>query len=316
MFKKQSKQVYIIIQENVLRYAAGEPAGFRNGNTYGSLEMPQGTIRNGKLESAEQFIKVVRKVVEENNWRGRNLLFTLPDQAVTLRQHQVPSQLKREEIKPFLYTELQHTIQLPFEDPVLDFELLAEGEEEHTILLVAYPGKRVDAFQQAFKEAGLQPITADLASLSLYRLYTKQYEETDADHLLLLQWNHSGLILTAFHQDMPLFIRQSQSSFGNLQEHMEQDLFYTEETDRANAYLQEQLTEIERFMDFYRYSVMNGESGITKLLVSGDYEQLSEVIDELRQRLQIETVTFQRELMEELPLAYADVLGLSMKGDK
>ncbi len=42
MFKKQGKQVYIIIQETVLRYIAGEPAGFRKGNTYGSLELPPG----------------------------------------------------------------------------------------------------------------------------------------------------------------------------------------------------------------------------------------------------------------------------------
>lgn len=313
MFKKQSKQVYIIIQETVLRYIAGEPAGFHKGNTYGSLELPQGTIRQGILEDKDQLTKTVQKLVEENSWRGRDLLFTLPDQAVTLRQHQVPKQLKREEIKPFLYTELEHSIQLPFEDPVLDFEVLEEGEESNTILLVAYPGKRVEAYQQAFKEAGLQPIAADLASLTLYRLYIEQYKETSEDHLLLLQWNRSGLILTAFHQDMPLFIRQPQTSFGNLQDHMEQDLFYQEEADRARAYLEEQLTEIERFMDFYRYSVMNGEAGITKLLVSGDYENLSDVMNELRQRLQIETVTFRQEMMDELPLAYADVLGLSMK---
>ncbi|MEC0304202.1 type IV pilus biogenesis protein PilM [Terribacillus saccharophilus] len=313
MFKKQGKQVYIIIQETVLRYIAGEPAGFRKGNAYGSLELPQGTIRQGILEDREQLTKAVRKLVEENSWRGRDLMFTLPDQAVTLRQHQVPKQLKREEIKPFLYTELEHTIQLPFEDPVLDFEVLEEGEGSNTILLVAYPGKRVEAYQQAFKEAGLQPIAADLASLTLYRLYIEQYKETSEDHLLLLQWNRSGLILTAFHQDMPLFIRQPQTSFGNLQDHMEQDLFYQEEADRARAYLEEQLTEIERFMDFYRYSVMNGEAGITKLLVSGDYENLSDVMNELRQRLQIETVTFRQEMMDELPLAYADVLGLSMK---
>ncbi|MFP7477930.1 type IV pilus biogenesis protein PilM [Terribacillus saccharophilus] len=313
MFKKQSKQLYIIIQEAVLRYMAGEPAGFRKGNTFGSVELPDGTIRQGKLENAEQLTKTVRKLVEENSWKGRDLLFTLPDQAVTLRQHQVPKQLKREEIKPFLYTELEHTIQLPFEDPVLDFEVLEEGEEYNTILLVAYPGQRVEAYQQAFKEAGLQPVAADLASLSLYRLYIEQYKETAEDHLLLLQWNHSGLILTAFHQDMPLFIRQPQTSFGNLQDHMEQDLFYQEEADRARAYLEEQLTEIERFMDFYRYSVMNGEAGITKLLVSGDYEELSDVMNELRQRLQIETITFRQEMMDELPLAYADALGLSMK---
>ncbi|PAD36425.1 type IV pilus biogenesis protein PilM [Terribacillus saccharophilus] len=313
MFKKQSKQVYIIIQETVLRYMAGEPAGFRKGNNFGSLELPQGTIRQGKLEDRDQLTKAVRKLVEENSWKGRDLLFTLPDQAVTLRQHQVPKQLKREEIKPFLYTELEHTIQLPFEGPVLDFEVLEEGEESNTILLVAYPGRRVEAYQQAFKEAGLQPVAADLASLSLYRLYIEQYKETIEDHLLLLQWNHSGLILTAFHQDMPLFIRQPQTSFGNLQDHMEQDLFYQEEADRVRAYLEEQLTEIERFMDFYRYSVMNGEAGVTKLLVSGDYENLGDVMNELRQRLQIETITFKQEMMDELPLAYADVLGLSMK---
>ncbi|MFS0561864.1 pilus assembly protein PilM [Terribacillus sp. 179-K 1B1 HS] len=313
MFKKQGKQVYIIIQETVLRYAAGVPAGFRNENSFGSIELPQGTIRQGKLEHADQLTKAVRKLVEENSWKGRKLLFTLPDQAVTLRRHQVPKQLKWEEIKPFLYTELHHTIQLPFEDPVLDFEILEEGEGSNTILLVAYPGKRVDDFQLAFKEAGLQPVAADLASLSLYRLYMQQYKETTDDHLLLLQWNRSGLMLTAFHRDMPLFIRQPQTSFGNLQEHMEQDLFYQDEADRARAYLEEQMTEIERFMDFYRYSVMNGEAGITKLLVSGDYEQLEDVMDELRQRLQIETVTFRQEMMDELPLAYADVLGLSMK---
>ncbi|MFP7493489.1 pilus assembly protein PilM [Terribacillus saccharophilus] len=313
MFKKQGKQVYIIIQENVLRYAAGEPAGFRKGNSFGSVDLPQGVIRQGKLEDRDQLIKLVRKLVEENNWKGRELLFTLPDQAVTLRNHQVPKQLKQDEIKPFLYTELQHAIQLPFEDPVLDFEILEEGEEFNTILLVAYPGQRVETYQEAFKEAGLQPAAADLASLSLYRLYIEQYKETSDDHLLLLQWNHSGLILTAFHQDMPLFIRQPQTSFGNLQDHMEQDLFYQEEADRARAYLEEQLTEIERFMDFYRYSVMNGEAGITKLLVSGDYEQLGSVVDELRQRLQIDTITFQQDSMEELPLAYADVFGLSMK---
>ncbi len=273
----------------------------------------QGTIRQGRLEDADQLMKLVRKLVDENSWRGRELLFTLPDQAVTLQRHQVPAQLKEEEIKPFLYTELQDTIQSPFEDPVLDFEILEEGEEYNTILLVAYPGQRVEAYQEAFKDAGLQPAVADLASLSLYRLYIDQFKETAGDHLLLLQWNHSGLILTAFHQDMPLFIRQPQTGFGNLQDHMEQDLFYQEEADRARAYLEEQLTEIERFMDFYRYSVMNGEAGITKLLVSGDYEQLDNVMKELRERLQIETITFHQDRMEELPLAYADVLGLSMK---
>ncbi|MGM8212354.1 type IV pilus biogenesis protein PilM [Virgibacillus sp. W0430] len=291
-------RVNIVITNQVIRYSYHKHPS-KDGLVYkGELELPVNTIQDGVILNAAVFKEMLRKLVVEHKWRRKKLYFSVPDSTVVIRQMTIPATLDKGEAIGYIKTQLGNSIHLPFDNPALAVAYLEEKQEERDILLYAYPKEKIDSFISAFEEVGLKAVVADLTFLSVYRYYYYEQKER-ANHILLAHWNIDTLVLTAFHQNKAIFTRYVKTGTGT-DDVMQRQL------------IQDQLVEIRRILDFYRYSIMNGEAGVEQLLFAGDLPYLPDAIKAAKEEFAVDIYQF--ELANE-QLKYIDLLGLAIKQD-
>lgn len=287
---------------------------------YGEVVLEPGLIEDGKLVDAQAFQVQLEKLVKNKKWRKASLSFCVPDSSVTIREHLVPKGLAKEEIKAFIHMEIEESIRLPFSDPVVDFTIVGEENDQTKILLFAYPKKRIAELIQSFEKVGLKPKVADLSSLSLYRLYFQLDLAKQKEHLLLVQWGKDATVLTAFNYNKPIFTRYMKSTYNRNNwtwSDRESELIWSGDEEDIDQMIEDQMVSLERFMDFYQYSVMEGDEQINKVLLVGDFPYMPRVERVMQERIPVAIESF-KNMEEKLhhPSKFADVIGLVIKSNK
>ncbi|GAA0447652.1 hypothetical protein GCM10008983_27130 [Lentibacillus halophilus] len=291
-------RVNMVITNRVIRYAFHKNTSPNSIVTYGDVELPVGTMQNGTIADAQAFQRVIRQLVQENRWRRKKIAFCLVDDTVVIRDLSIPGTLSKDEAIGYIRTQIGHSFYLPFDNPALAIDVLRNDEETTDVRLYAYPKEKIDQFKHVFSAAGLHPIIADLTALSVYRYYV-QTAETASDHTLLIHWNHDALFLTAFQHHKAVFNRHIKIAMDDEP---------AQET--AEGMIDHYMTEINRMVDFYQYSITKGESRIEQLIVSGDFPYLSTAKRHLADRLELPIYEFPDENMSP---TYVDLMGLGLK---
>ncbi len=305
------------MKDRVLRYIVTSQPTIEGIIDYGEVIIEPGLLEDGKLVDGEAFQIVLEKLVKNKKWKNAPLSFCVPDSFVTIREQLVPKGLTKEETKSYINMELEESIRLPFSNPVIDFVIVSEEKDQSKILIFAYPKQKINEFLQIFEKVGLKPKVADLGSLSLYRLYYQFDLPNEKEDLLLVQWGKDATVLTAFSDNKPIFTRYIKSALSrstwSWSDH-EAELVWTGAEEDIEQAIADQLTTIERFMDFYQYSVMDGNDQITKILLSGDFPYMERIELLMKERFDIKIESMSR-LEEKLkhPAKYADVMGLAIK---
>jgi type IV pilus assembly protein PilM len=281
-------------------------------------------VEDGKVVNEQTVHGALANLVKNKGLKNSKLYFIVPDQFVTMKQEEIPAQLTYQEGLEYIKLQTGNTIRLPFKDPVIDFETLnhLNNEEQNThqqkILLFAYPKVRIKKLQQMFESVGFLPEMADVSFLSVYRAYnhlnqlntTEEYEK----HLLMVQWHKFDIALTVFHQGVPVFNRHTHipaSAQSWKKDEMSGEWEWARGEEELERTIEEQLMAIERFMDFYRYSVTDGEASITDIFLKGGFPRLDSVREQMHTQygLNVERITLPYDLEDE----YASLYGLTLK---
>lgn len=314
MLFKTKPLIYLQLLDKSLRYMAVHP------KDHSILEKDEivfdtNVLEEGKLLNTSLLETRLDALVREKKWKNAKAYVLLMEDFVTVREETVPVQLTKEEIKDYLTLHMNRSIRMPFESPIFDFEILEKGETEQKIMLIAYPRQYVDQYQELLRSVSLKPEVADVSSLSLYRVAEEQGElPTDKEaHTMVLQWNPYSTNVMVFHQGVPTFNRYTTSlrlsdSWGlHADGHWQ---WKQSEEDLAMA-LEDQLDALERFLDFYRYSVLDGEMSVSEIILTGYYPQLNELKEQLVGRIDIPIQILT--VPENVGPAFASLYGLSLK---
>ena len=316
LFNKE--HVFILLTERTIRYLTWHSSNIVGQNAdYGELVLDSLIIEDGQIINEELLTSMLNNLIEQKNWKRHKLSFIVPDNFVTMRQESIPKQLTKDEILSYIELHMDGSIRLPFKNPYIDYHLLEEGEDKNKIILFAYPSERLKPFRELFVDVGLWPNVADISYLSLYRAYLKAELATKDEHLLMIQWNKYDLTMTVFHQQTPKFSRHVHL------EHAAQSWQKNEESKQLEwksslltlaDFVEEQLIPIERFIDFYRYSVVSDEGQINQILITGDFPNKQIIEDQLMKRfdLPIKKLT----LPNDLPIEFGSLYGLGLRGGR
>ena len=252
-------------------------------------------------------------LVKEKKWKNSKAHILVANKFIVLREETIPAQLVRNEIKDYLNLHIGQSIRIPYEQPVFDFEVTKRGETEQEIFILAYPGEKIEEYQQLLQKVSLKPTVADINSLGLYRIAEK-YDLIDLEtHTLILEWNPYETTFMVYHQDRPTFFRQSQSA--DLAESWvrgeEKEWVWKGSSEELVISVSQQINGLERFLDFYNYSVLQGEASVQKIILTGYHPDLEEVKEQLLNRFAVELSILQLPSGIEQP--YAGLYGLSLK---
>ena len=169
--------------------------------------------------------------------------------------------------------------------------------------------------KEVLEKASLKPVVADISALSLYRLVASDasISKDSDDHLLLLQWNPTDYSMTVFKQDTPQFNRHTRSQrLADMWQIDEAGKFEWKGSEEGlEDVMDEQINMLERFLEFYQYTVMNGERSISHIVLCGYYPDLNQVKQSLEDRLTLPIHTLT--LPEGIGETDAALLGLTLK---
>ncbi|WP_226583392.1 type IV pilus biogenesis protein PilM [Halobacillus litoralis] len=315
---KPNGRVNFVIKNHCIRYTYSTSPDKKQLDDSGEIHLPSHVMEDGKVKDLPEFTATIENFVENKGWKKKALYFTVPDHSVVIRPFDVPSSLKEDEMKGYLYMQLGETLHLPFENPSFDYIIINSGEEIMKLLLFAYPEEQIRTFERVFKQAKLKPKAADISALSIFRLYEQMEEWSAQDHLLVIDWNMDGCVLTVFHQDRPAFINHTRSPLPmNLWKRERGAYVWQGQEGAPLDFTYDQINEIERIMDFYRFSVMNGKAGVSKVLITGDWPEKERVMQWVKEK-SIPAVTLDHSAIliennDQRFDSYIDAVGLSMK---
>lgn len=310
----------IVINDHVIRYAAVRPSSPFTVREYGERVLPEGIIRDGKIIDQESLTIILEECVEDWKIKGQNVRFLVPDQYVVIRKIQIPNDIPNEEVRGYLYLELGASIHLPFEEPVLDVSILGVNGDKKEVLLFAAPEDIVFDYADLLEEVKLKPIAADISPLSIYRLYSLLDLANPKDHLMIIQYDLQVVTVSLFHDHKPVFMRYLTMDlhFSSWKRDQEGKYIWTGEMDDLIGQMEDIYTEIDRIMNFYKFSLQQGKAEISRILLTGDHPKYHDIYKRLTNMTEIPVDTLEQDIIvdgtgHKLDRTFHLALGLALK---
>ncbi|AXH99314.1 pilus assembly protein PilM [Sporosarcina sp. PTS2304] len=273
--------------------------------------LPPHVIHEGRIANEEALEEALDEVVRDWNLVKRNVAFLAPDAYVIIRRVTYPESVEVEDLKSHFFIEIGSTIYLPFDDPVFDVVPYIATTSQQEAILIASKESVMQSYEFALEAVKTEPVVADIAPLSLYRLAYHEYEFEGTEHILLADIRGRSLTVSIFNSHYPLFIRSME---------LEVPLSMTtgEELEEKQVEPMTIVAELEKLANFYRFNLAEGDAVITHLLWNGSYGETETLLQLVRERLAIEALPLVKERITcvdgtEVTADFHRVIGLALK---
>lgn len=275
------------------------------------IPIDEGIIEDGMIINQEKLRMILMNLVQENGWKGATVSFFVHDTHVNIRKIQVPAELNEDEMESYILLNNESTYRLPISNPVIDCKVIQEKDEMKEVLVFAFPKDILDDYLTVFRDCKLKPIVADLSPLALLRLIENMNGNNISD-LLLISIYIDAMTLTAMTDGYPLFTRSiSLNQIASQPTITDPSNPWLGNSSNAQQVLENQIASVERFLNFYQYTVHQGNRSITKLAIYSDHGGTAPLVQILENTFSLPVVSLHSVTEEvELPPQFADVLGL------
>lgn len=325
LFTPKNRIINLVLNDHSIRLLELKQENPPTPQRWSERFLPPGIISDGKITDIDSLSNILEECIDEWKIHRRQVRFVVPDPLVILRKVSVPADIQDDEMKGYLYLELGSTIHLPFEEPVFDFYPLANDGKTKDLLLFAAPEQHVMEYADLFSSLKLNPIEADISPLALYRLYHLLDQASSNEALFTVQFDLTSVNLCIFAENVPLVMRQFSLPFNLEQWEIKRDLAglmvckYIGDASELVIQFEDIFREINKLIDFYRYSLNNEKHDITKFLLNGDHPLLGAIYDEMKERFDVpvEVISLETESKgktSNLPSSLLLSLGLALKG--
>ncbi|WP_282033031.1 type IV pilus biogenesis protein PilM [Metabacillus indicus] len=335
-FRFSKKTGNFTIKDNAIRYAELKQAEPLMMGMCEERLLPEGLIRGGVIQDFDTLSLILDECVREWGIKGRKIRFTVPDSHVVIRKVSVPGDLIDDEIRGHLYVEIGSSIHLPFDEVVFDYIVIGRTDKELHLLLFASSEELVRSYSDLFDSAGLKPDAADISPLCQYRFYLNQKTKVDhAASVMLIQYDLSGVNLSIFQQEQPVFMRNIEVDKNYLVldkgEQYVRKNGELEFIDSGEKYVKvnfspedfrlqanEIIKEIDHVLNFYRFSLNQGNDEVSSFILTGDHPLLHEAERLLAERYDYPVDSLKNAQAESsnktpLPASFYLTAGLALK---
>jgi len=158
---------------------AVDTSGYRLLNL-GIAPLPENAIQNNMVVDLKPVVDVIRRLIQENGVKSKQVISAVPGRAVIMKKVQMPKQ-EPAELEANIEFEAQNIIPDSLQNVNLDHQVLgeAEGGNKMDVLLVAVKKEIVNSYADAIEEAGLTPSIMDVDYFALENMYEANYGTED-----------------------------------------------------------------------------------------------------------------------------------------
>lgn len=321
-FRKSRRTVSFVLEDYVLRMVENNGEDLLSLQTIAERPLPKQVIENGRLIDELVFFEEMQEAVKEWGIKGRNLRFFVPQSLIILREVEVPEDVTSENVKQYIEFEIGNTIHFPFKQPIID--LYPKISEDRKVTVLAAPEDEVLKYATIFSDLSLQPKKATIQPLGIYR-YLLYHEPTIQEQkvYMIVEYNLSSINVSILHQHKVEFLRhQPLLATKDFWEYDEEGGHFTFTGDEARyeGEVEDQIHELERLMNFYRFSIHQGEQEVNQIIVVGDSPYLNKVTNMIKNRfstIPIINLDVKEEINgEPIDIKFIPALGLALGGGK
>ncbi|WP_026671475.1 type IV pilus biogenesis protein PilM [Alkalihalobacterium bogoriense] len=323
LFQGNKKSISIVLHDYVVRMVEMQGTDFSSVKRISEKYIPAGIIQDGKMVDEIGFFEFMQHLVTEWNIKGKTVKFYVPDSTVILKKVDIPPNVPEDEILGHFLMEIGQSLHFPFQNPVFDIHLYDGEENKRKGLLFAAPEDELVKFAEIFEGVGLQPIAADVSPLGVYRFYHQLYPAMVEKSVMFLEFNLTKMNIAIFSNHLPEFIRHQSLNVSEkdwsfaLDNVDEMKWTFVGNEEQLWTDIQDLVADIERIMNFYRYSMHKGEKSISQLVVLGDHPYLDEIALRFSNNLDIPLKVLDAKIPIEwshrIDRKYIPVFGLSLK---
>lgn len=324
-FGKSKKVINITLDDYIIRFIENNGKDLTSITTLAEKIIPQGTIQNGRIVDEMGFYEFMKEVVQEFRIKKCLCRFFVPQEMVIIRNLNIPNNVKQNEIKHYITMEIGNSIHFPFKDPVFDiYNIPQENDDVKSVTIIAAPEEEVIKYAQVFSDVDLKPIAVDMQSLGVYRYFLHQHGVLQDNKVyFLLEMSLLSANISIFHNNLLEFHRYQSLNLSRDNWDISEEAPYTFSFKEGETYLhgliENLMTEIERLMNFYRFSIHQGEKNVTDIILTGDFPYLDLVKEAIKRFdlpitiLDMDEVMFDHELSSR---GFIPAFGLALKGGK
>ena len=321
MFNKKKKaHISIEIKDYVLRaiVAKGPDAALWKGY---ELPLAHGLVENTMITDEIAFYDLIKEHVLQWAGKKQNVRMFVPDTSVLLKNFEYPNDVEPHQLKGYVEMELGQSIHLPFQNPLID--VYDPTPDDGQAILFAAPSEEIYKMRGLFLDASLEPEAADIRGLCNIRFLDHlQLLEEDKTYLIA-EWSINELSISIFSQGHVEFLRY-QTIDTNLadwqaQEGEENRFTFTHAQGEEDYQLLviDQVLEIDRIMNFFKFSLHKGEKSVDEIIILGDNPLLETIAEFLRNNLSTPiTVLNDAIIQKQFPNftePFATLIGLAIK---
>lgn len=270
----------------------------------GMLPLPAGMIIDNDIADRHGLGELLKRWVKKEGLRGSQVSLSIPPSQIIIRKMAMPT-TNRKQLDQLVRLEVETGLHLPFDHAVYDYMVTDTDETSMQLLVFAAPGQLIESYMELLHEAGLKVQNIEISATALARAVVLR-EHMDFTDTMLIHLDRTMLDVYLFHDGHPLFLRTinlydltpppgepsywpGEGTAAQEAAAASQTLSSDSEEPEPEQLSAEQLVEItaeiSRMLNFYQYSLHDGSTRITDVIVTGPATGRVQLLRELHQML-------------------------------
>lgn len=317
---KKKSHVSIVFSDYVMRALVSKGQKLEQPQIY-ELPLPVNVVHEGAIVDEMIIYDLIKNNMADWGGRKQNVRFLVPDASVLLKAFEHPIDVSGKKLHEYVQMEIGQSIHLPFQEPLIDIHDPVEGDGK--AVLFAAPPDEVGKMIGLLLDNHLHPQVADVRALCNLRLL-EHIEFIDHKRTYLVtDWSINELSIGIFSNGEVEFLRfltidtDPDKWQQTILENEEVELTYTGDLNDFRAATTDQVLEIDRMMNFFKFSLHKGEKVVDEIIVMGDHPLLHIIeillIDNLPTPIRIVDDAAIEEQFPNCKAKHATLLGLALK---
>lgn len=322
MFKPKKKTTHISIEisDYVLRALVIKGPSIEQAIIH-EIALPNGIVQEASIQDEMELFNVFKENVQKWGGKHQSARFFVPDPTILLKSFDHPNNIDSDQLKEFVQMELGHSIHLPFQEPLIDVYDPTPGDRQ-AMMFAAAPDE-VHKITNLLLDIDMVPEVADIRALCNLRfLEHLQLLQPDKTYLIS-NWLINELSICIYSKGHVEFLRyqpietdlsQWKSTIVN---DVETDFSLTGEIEDYRMILTDQVLELDRIMNFFRFSLNKGEKSVDEIIIMGDNPFLGHIQTLLQENLPLPVRIVDDNLVSHhfpnFKAKHASLLGLALK---
>ncbi|MEO4053314.1 pilus assembly protein PilM [Solibacillus sp. CAU 1738] len=245
------------------------------------IPLQKGIVQDAVIVDEMALFNILKENASKFGGKNQNVRLFVPDTSVLLKNFDHPVDIEGKKLKEYVQMELGRSIHLPFQEPLVDVYDHVAGDGYAT--LFATPPDEVQKLMGILLDIHMHPEVADIRALCNLRLLEQLKKVTTHKTYMIADWSINELSICIYSKGQVEFLRYQTIDTDLSKWHAttasngETEFTYNDDIQQYNALLADQVLELDRMMNFFKFSLHKGEKSVDELIIMGDNPLLDHI---------------------------------------